>query len=167
MADNKIMTDNKVNRREFILNTTKVIGAGLAITAIPSIFQSCDSEEVVTINNVPPDTFYELDLSPYPELLTPGGVKKVKIEGKNQGNPLIIIHHKDGKFAVLDSICKHMNCAVDAPANSEDTINCQCHPNKYSSVDGTLKEGPFPGFKLTKFIVGKFDPNKKTLEIKI
>ncbi len=161
------MKEIKVNRREFILNTTKIVGAGLALTAIPTIFQSCDSEEVVTINNVPPNTFYELDLTPHPELLTPGGVKKVKIEGKNQGNPLIIIHHKDGKFTVLDSICKHMNCAVDAPTDSEGTINCQCHPNKYSTTDGTLKEGPFAGFKLTKFIVGNFDPNKKILEIKI
>lgn len=161
------MKESKVNRREFILNTTKVVGAGLALTAIPTIFQSCDSEEVVTINNVPPDTFYELDLSVHAELLIPGSVKKVKIEGKNQGNPLIIIHHKDGKFTVLDSICKHMNCSVDAPTDSEGTIICQCHPNKYSTTDGTLKEGPFPGYKLTKFIVGKFDPDKKILEIKI
>ncbi len=161
------MKDNKLNRRDFILNTTKVVGAGLAITSIPQVFQSCDSEEVVTVNNVPPDTFYELDLTSHPELLTPGNVKKVKIEGKNQGNPLIITHHKDGKFSVLDSICKHMNCAVDTPANSEGAIVCQCHPNNYSTVDGSLINGPFGGFKLTKFIVGKFDADKKILEIKI
>lgn len=161
------MKDDKLKRRDFILNTTKLVGAGLAITTIPQVFQSCDSEEVVVVNNVPPDTFYELDLTPHPELLTPGSVKKVKIEGKNQGNPLIIIHHKDGKFAVLDSICKHMNCAVDAPASSEETINCQCHPNKYSTVDGNLVSGPFGGFKLSRFIVGKFDLDKKILEIKI
>lgn len=161
------MKESKLNRRDFILNTTKVVGAGLAISALPQVFQSCESEEVVVVDNRPPDTFYVLDLKPHPELLTPGSVKKVKIEGKNQNNPLIITHHKDGTFTVLDSICKHMNCAVDIPANSEGNIVCQCHPNNYSTKDGSLVTGPFAGFKLTKFIVGKFDPDKKTLEIKI
>lgn len=161
------MIKENSNRRDFLLNTTKVIGVGMAIATIPQVFTGCESEEVVTIVNTQANTFYVFDLTPHPELLVPGSIKKVKIEGKNADNPLIITHHKNGSFSVVDSICPHMNCAVDLPTDTDSTLVCQCHPNNYSTVDGKYVGGPFQGYNLKQYQVGKFDAVKKTLEIKI
>ncbi|GEM_PF-2948130 len=161
------MIKENSNRRDFLLNTTKVIGAGLAIAAVPQLFTACESEELVTDMNTNVTTFYVLDLTPHPELLVPGSIKKVKIDGKNADNPIVITHHKDGSFSVVNSICPHMNCAVNLPTDTDSTLACQCHPNHYSTVDGKYVGGPFQGYNLKQYAVGKFDEAKKTLEIKI
>ncbi len=161
------MIKESSNRRDFLLNTTKVIGAGLAIATVPQVFISCESEELVTVMNTNVTTFYVLDLTSHPELLVAGAIKKIKIEGKNNDNPLVITHHKNGSFSVVDSICPHMNCAVDLPSDTDSTLVCQCHPNNYSTVDGKYVGGPFQGYNLKQYTVGKFDEAKKTLEIKI
>lgn len=160
------MENKDLSRRKFIINTGRVIGAGVVVSTVPQFLTSCEKNETVTLPP-PASNFYKLDLTPYPELLNKGGVRKLKIEGKNQGNDIIIVHHQDDTFKVFDTICPHQGCPVKLPSDSEATIDCPCHPNAYSSVDGKYVAGPFPGFTLPSFEVGYFDPTNKTLEIKI
>ncbi len=160
------MEKKDITRRDFIVNTGKVIGAGVVVTTIPQFLTSCEKNETVTLPP-PPSNFYTLDLTPYPELLSKGGVRKIKIAGKNQGNDIIIIHHQDDSFKVFDTVCPHQGCPVNSPSDSEATIDCPCHPNAYSSVTGDWVAGPYSGLVLKSFEVGYFDATKKTLEIKI
>jgi nitrite reductase/ring-hydroxylating ferredoxin subunit len=164
------MKENNLTRRNFIINTSKVIGAGAVIAAIPQLFSSCEKNEIVYLDP-PPSDFYKLDLAPYPELLTPGGLRKVKIAGKNNGNDILIIHHKDGKFVAVDLICPHQSCPLTSPTDSDGTIECPCHVgNNFSTLDGKGINGGFVGggkLQLKQFETGFFDATNKTLEIKV
>ncbi|OGU58833.1 MAG: hypothetical protein A2X64_09495 [Ignavibacteria bacterium GWF2_33_9] len=162
------MKDNKTSRRDFILNTGKIIGAGAFVATIPQLFNSCEKNEIIEI---PPPELFKLDLTPYPELLTAGGCKSVKIEGKNAGAAIFIAHHLNGSWSAMTTVCAHQGCGLIAPANSNGTLDCPCHAgNTFSTVDGVGISGGFVGngkMSLTTFKVGIFDSNAKTLELEI
>lgn len=164
------MKDNNLTRRNFIINTGKIIGAGAVVASLPQLFTACEENETIYLDP-PPSDFYKLDLSPYPELLTPGGVRKLKIAGKNNGNDIFIVHHKDGKFSAMDLICPHQGCPTSVPANSEGTVECPCHVgNNFSTLDGKGINGGFVGggkMQLKQFETGYFNSAEKTLEIKV
>jgi nitrite reductase/ring-hydroxylating ferredoxin subunit len=164
------MKDNNLTRRNFIINTGKVIGAGAFVAAVPQLFSSCEKNEVVYLDP-PASNFYKLDLSPYPELLTAGSLRAIKIDGKNAGNSILIVHHKNNTWAAMDLICPHTGCPTTIPASSDGTIECNCHAgNNFSTVDGNGINGGYVGngkLRLKQFEVGYFDAAGKTLEIKV
>lgn len=166
----KKMKENNLTRRNFILNTGKLIGAGAFVATLPQIFSACEKNEMVYLDP-PPSNFYKLDLTPYPELLSPGGAKSIKIAGKNGGNSIFIAHHTDGTFSAMDQVCPHQGCTVGAPTDASGTLNCPCHVgNDYSTVDGKGVSGPFAkglNLQLKQFETGFFDAAAKTLEIKV
>ena len=164
------MENNKFTRRNFIINTGKIIGAGAVAATIPQFFTSCEKNETIYLDP-PPSDFYKLDLSPYSELMVVGGCKSIVITGKNNNNPVFIAQYEAGKFSAMDITCPHQGCPVAAPADATGVLACPCHAgNTYSTVDGKGVSGKFAkdmNLQLKQFETGYFDAAAKTLEIKI
>lgn len=53
---------------------------------------------------------------------------------------IVITQPKAGSFHAFTAICTHQGCIVNAV--SAGTINCPCHGSKYSSVNGSVVNGP-------------------------
>jgi Rieske Fe-S protein len=56
------------------------------------------------------------------------------------GQKIVITQPQAGSFHAFTAICTHLGCIVSTVSGS--TINCPCHGSKYSSVDGSVVNGP-------------------------
>ena len=73
-----------------------------------------------------------------------GGAVKRTFGTNNNGQPVLIIRKAINEFLVLTTICTHMGCEVGIPQSAGATIDCPCHGSKYSSLDGSVVNGPAP-----------------------
>jgi Rieske Fe-S protein len=53
---------------------------------------------------------------------------------------IVITQPKAGSFHAFTAICTHQGCIVNSV--SAGTIDCPCHGSKYSSVNGSVVNGP-------------------------
>jgi Rieske Fe-S protein len=53
---------------------------------------------------------------------------------------IVITQPQAGSFHAFTAICTHLGCIVSTVSGG--TINCPCHGSKYSSVDGSVVNGP-------------------------
>jgi Rieske Fe-S protein len=53
---------------------------------------------------------------------------------------IVITQPTAGSFHAFTAICTHQGCIVDAVSGG--TIDCPCHGSKYSSVNGSVVNGP-------------------------
>jgi Rieske Fe-S protein len=53
---------------------------------------------------------------------------------------IVITQPKAGSFHAFTAICTHLGCIVNAVSGG--TIDCPCHGSKYSSVNGSVVNGP-------------------------
>ena len=53
---------------------------------------------------------------------------------------IVITQPQAGSFHAFTAICTHQGCIVDAVSGG--TIDCPCHGSKYSSVNGSVVNGP-------------------------
>jgi cytochrome b6-f complex iron-sulfur subunit len=112
---------------------------GTALVVLPTLCGGCTSERVQLIDlpAVENNTIV-LSLDEFPELAPVGGSVVGKASGR--ASPLVIAHVEDGKFAVLDATCTHMQCTVTYNALNL-TLDCPCHDSSYE-VDGRVIGGP-------------------------
>lgn len=58
------------------------------------------------------------------------------------GNPAVLVHLKDGKFAAYSAVCTHQGCTV---AYQNGQLFCPCHGSVFDpSKGGTVLSGPAP-----------------------
>ncbi|MBD3391717.1 MAG: Rieske 2Fe-2S domain-containing protein [Chitinivibrionales bacterium] len=86
-----------------------------------------------------PDGSLKLNLKdePYRDILEPGGAIKLSVQGHKR--PLIIIRTAEQGVVALSSMCTHMGCEVDLPA--EGYIDCPCHDSHFD-LSGKAQSGP-------------------------
>jgi Rieske Fe-S protein len=53
---------------------------------------------------------------------------------------IVITQPQAGSFHAFTAICTHQGCVVSTVSGG--TINCPCHGSKYSSVNGSVVNGP-------------------------
>jgi Rieske Fe-S protein len=53
---------------------------------------------------------------------------------------IVITQPQAGSFHAFTAICTHLGCIVNTVSGG--TIDCPCHGSKYSSVDGSVVNGP-------------------------
>jgi Rieske Fe-S protein len=53
---------------------------------------------------------------------------------------IVITQPQAGSFHAFTAICTHLGCIVNTVSGA--TIDCPCHGSKYSSVDGSVVNGP-------------------------
>ena len=53
---------------------------------------------------------------------------------------IVITQPQAGSFHAFTAICTHQGCIVSTVSGG--TINCPCHGSKYSSVNGSVVNGP-------------------------
>jgi nitrite reductase/ring-hydroxylating ferredoxin subunit len=122
---------NTISRRTFL--------GGTALVVLPTLCGGCTSERVQMIDlPAVANNAIVLPLDEFPELAAVGG----SVVGKASGHatPIVIAHVEDGKFAVLDATCTHMQCTVTYNALNL-TLDCPCHHSTFE-VDGRVIGGP-------------------------
>ena len=150
-------TDN--NRREMLIQGTVLTGFAISGAILLAFFTGCETDTVKS-----KDEGYGLDISTRTDLSSPGGSIKETFSDYNNGKPVIIIRSEENKFTVLSAVCTHQGCFVNKPASSSDNILCLCHASKFSSLDGSVIEGP--ASSPLKQFQSTFDSNKNILFIK-
>ena len=122
---------NTISRRTFLGST--------ALVVLPTLCGGCagDSASVIELPAVANNAIV-LARDEFPELAAIGS----SIVGKASGyaGPIVIAHVADGRFAVLDATCTHMQCTVTYNALNE-TLDCPCHDSTYE-LDGRVIGGP-------------------------
>ena len=83
-----------------------------------------------------------VDLKAIPELSTKGTA--VRIDGKELGAPLLLVHGDDGVFHAFENRCTHGKRALD-PVPGTETIQCCSVGTSTFNYDGALIEGPAKG----------------------
>src|SRR5687768_16797506 len=95
--------DNAISRRMFL--------RGTALVVLPTLCGGCTSERVPVIDlPAVENNTIALSLDEFLELAPVGGSVVGKASGR--ASPLVIAHVENGKFAVLDATCTHMQCTV-------------------------------------------------------
>lgn len=74
----------------------------------------------------------------HPELRTPGGFLKIRLEGS--GDVFYVLALDEGDYAVLSPICTHQGCTVGVEGRN---LVCPCHGSTYRR-DGRVVRGPAP-----------------------
>ena len=54
--------------------------------------------------------------------------------------PIVVTQPKNGEIKGFTAICPHAGCLVSTVENDE--IICPCHGSRFSSVDGSVIQGP-------------------------
>lgn len=123
------MTQDNINRREFIGKTFKTITIGaLTLTALDvtnllaKTFEPGENEKVAE---------KVIKLSDYPDLSSVGGYTMIT-------SKVIVIRVSSSKFIALNITCTHKHCAVDYDGES---FTCPCHGSEYSKY-GKVTHGP-------------------------
>ncbi|GAB1370609.1 hypothetical protein MASR1M45_06700 [Candidatus Kapaibacterium sp.] len=158
------MTNKYNKRREFLKATGKVAGFGLFAGAFSSVINSCEQDELPP-KPKPGDSF-DVDLTQYPKLQTPGNHEVLRFDKVNGGDPVIIKHNADGTFTVMDALCRHQNCNVSLPDTSDGLMTCLCHGATFSFVDGKSVDNK--GFSTATDMTlykTEYDAGKKILTI--
>ena len=55
---------------------------------------------------------------------------------------IVITEPQSGTFKAFTAVCTHQGCIVDSVSGG--TINCPCHGSKFSTVNGSVVNGPAP-----------------------
>lgn len=53
---------------------------------------------------------------------------------------VVVVQPEAGTFAAYTAVCPHQGCLVTSVANNE--IICACHDSRFSSIDGSVIQGP-------------------------
>jgi cytochrome b6-f complex iron-sulfur subunit len=124
---------NTISRRTFLGSS--------ALVVLPTLCGGCASERasVIDLPAVVNNTIV-LSLDEFPDLVAVGGSVLGKASG--HASPIVIAHVEDGRFAVLDATCTHMQCTVTYNALNL-TLDCPCHESTYE-LDGRVIGGPAP-----------------------
>ncbi len=129
------MAKNK--RREFLKTGSSLLGIGLALPALSTVFVACDKNEGPLKEST--DSL-SIKVSDYPGLSQTGGSAKVKNADFNDGYSVLIIRTADTEYLTYTSKCTHRGCEVNTP--DSDTIRCPCHGAAFAVADGTVLNKP-------------------------
>jgi cytochrome b6-f complex iron-sulfur subunit len=122
---------NTISRRTFL--------GGTALVVLPTLCGGCTSARAPVIDlPAVANNAIVLAIDEFPELAAVGS----SVVGKATGyaTPIVIAHFENGKFAVLDATCTHMQCTVTYNALNL-TLDCPCHDSSYE-LDGRVIGGP-------------------------
>lgn len=84
------------------------------------------------------DGLVELELSEYPELVTPGGMVALRPAGARR--PVLVQRIENDQVRVLSLRCPHLGCTVRWD-NDEQVLRCPCHGSRFDDRGSVLK-GP-------------------------
>ncbi len=114
-------------------------GAGIALGSIASsgIMTGCENDTVKSSGSS-----YEFNVSTEAVLAVEGGAAMKTLGEVNAGKPVIIIRSGEKTFVVLSSVCTHQGCQISLPNSPGGDLICGCHNSKFSSIDGSVKQGP-------------------------
>jgi Rieske Fe-S protein len=156
-------------RRNFIKKAGMALGAGIALTSVTGMLNSCEHDES-SIPKPPPVTT-NIDINKYPALNTVGNSIKIVIPKKNNNAPMIFTRVDDNTISVIDSVCTHAGCEVNLPSNTSNEMLCPCHFVVFSKIDGTILKNPLGGSwsqnPLPVFKVVEFDKVNNILKVDI
>jgi nitrite reductase/ring-hydroxylating ferredoxin subunit len=80
-----------------------------------------------------------INLARAPELGKPGGA--IRLEGKNMGQRILVVHGEDGNYYAFGNRCRHMGRRLD-PVPGTGTVQC-CSVGKTTyAYDGKVLSGP-------------------------
>ena len=108
-------------------------GASLVLVGCAGKTQKWEVEDVVVDGGV-----IELDLQEHAPLVTPGGMKAIRADGK--GKPILVMRMEKDQFTVLSLKCTHLGCTVRWD-NEEQQLRCPCHGSRYDDT-GRVTKGP-------------------------
>lgn len=139
----------------------RILKAGAAVAGIAfmeGFVAGCENDTVKSS-----DKTYSFDISTEPILAVEGGTVIKQLGDLNGGRQVVIIRSSGKKLTVLSSVCPHQGCTVNKPDSPGGPLVCMCHSSKFSSVDGSVLQGPSTD-PLTKFATS-FDAEKNILTI--
>lgn len=108
-------------------------GASLAVVGCAGSTKKWEVEDLVVDGGV-----IELDLQQHPPLVTPGGMKAIRADGK--GKPILVMRLEHDQFRVLSLKCTHLGCTVRWD-NEEQLLRCPCHGSRFDDA-GKVSKGP-------------------------
>ena len=71
--------------------------------------------------------------------ISEGSTKIVEAKDNNGNNQSFAIGRFGGKISVLNTVCTHQGCLVQAAGAD---LVCPCHDSKFSGFDGAVQRGP-------------------------
>ncbi|MDQ1266167.1 MAG: Rieske protein [Bacteroidota bacterium] len=172
---NKKLCSHPEERRQFLKSAGLLLGGGIALTSMSSIFCSCENDQFVYVAPPPPTTL-NVDLSKYSVLSAPGGVIIDKFSftddnGTTYNKTLAIKRETLTEFVIVDAICSHLGqVPVIAPVSPGGYLSCPAHAAEFGiSKDnaGLVTANPnnvSPLTALTTF-ESTFDSSKNILSI--
>lgn len=116
-----------LDRRRFVGSVGVAALAGVSANA-------CASFVVTPVT--PVDGVIRLPIRNYPQLEQPGG--SLRIQPAGQTGVLYVMMQEDGTFAVLSSICTHLQCTVNMQGQQ---LVCPCHGSTFDRA-GRVLRGP-------------------------
>jgi len=120
----------EIQRRRFL-----VLGAQLTVTAgATSAAVACAPKATLE----PTGGELRLRLSEYPEIATPGTTMMLDVQGHK--DPLMLVHHPDGRHLVVSRKCTHMGCKLSFTDVTK-TLDCPCHGSRFE-LTGEVVNGP-------------------------
>jgi Rieske Fe-S protein len=120
----------EIQRRRFL-----VLGAQLTVTAgAASAATGCAPKATVQ----PTGGELRLNLADYPEVANPGTTMHLDVQGHK--DPLMLVHHPDGRYLVVSRKCTHMGCKLSFTDVSK-TLDCPCHGSRFE-LTGEVVNGP-------------------------
>lgn len=128
------------NRRDFIFKAGSAIGLGVLGLGFSSLVNSCEKSQTTNVNPVN----VEIKIADYPELASVDSARTVTLTGTSAVMPVIIIRESATEFLVLLTKCSHLGCQVGDANMATKRITCPCHGSVYSTIDGTVIQGPAP-----------------------
>lgn len=108
-------------------------GVGLVLVGCAGSAKKWEPKAVPVV-----DGMVELELSEYPELVTPGGLLAVRPAGARR--PVLVQRLEADQVRVLSLRCPHLGCTVRWD-NEEQVLRCPCHGSRFDDRGSVLK-GP-------------------------
>ena len=116
----------QLDRRGFVATAASVVAAA----ALPG----CASFVATPVT--PEAGAVHLAVRNFPQLEQPGGYLRIRPAG--EATTLLVLHLEDSRYAVVSSICTHLQCTVNVEGAR---LVCPCHGSTYDR-EGTLLRGP-------------------------
>lgn len=135
MRDPHPEPEPSLTRRVFIRTSLAVAGASYAAALGYPLYQYLDTaaKKAEAEDAVKEVVLNDVDKLPTPSALT----------FKFGGRPALLIHHTDGAWTALCTVCTHLGCTVQFDPQKEN-IFCACHGGVYNATTGANISGPPP-----------------------
>lgn len=147
------MSENKINRRDFLFKGAKAAAIGaFALSSLDIVKLVAASKDSETVKGTGGDKV--INISDHSELGSVGGYAEV---AKN----VLVIRTSSSKFIAINTVCTHKKCDVDFDGNS---FECPCHGSTFTKT-GKVTNGP--ATKNLKSYKTVYNADNNTLTIKM